>query len=147
MKRRDLEKRLAETPGDRALAARVGGLCVELDRGKRALEVLKPLHDHLADLDEKLRGQVALDYGIALAMDMQWEKSATVLGEAVPKLPDHARINEARLAYGVALVNLGRRTEAREQWQKAAEADPKGRCGERAREFLKRISAEPGGKG
>jgi len=143
---KELEEKLAETPDDRALAARLARLQLQAGRTKRGLELLKPLYEALAELDESMGGDVALDYGAALVLDAQFEAAEGVLNGFVSKFPGHKRAVEARLALGVALANLGKLKEAREQWQKVIDTDPQGQLAEQARSLIQRADDEEGRK-
>jgi len=143
---RELEKKLAETPDDRALAARLARLQLQAGRTKRGLELLKPLYEALTELDEPMRGEVALDYGAALVLDAQFETAEGVLKQFVAEFPEHKRAIEGRVVLGVALANLGKLQEAREQWQKVVDADPEGQFAGQARDLIKRVDDELGKK-
>jgi thioredoxin-like negative regulator of GroEL len=138
----ELERKLAETPGDRSLPARAGGLYLQIGNQKRALELLKPVYDHLSELDEKLRGDAAADYGTALLMDEQFEPAAAALLQFTKQFPAHQRIWQGRFALGFALANLDKLAEARDQWKLVAEGDPHGPYAERARGLVERVNEE-----
>jgi thioredoxin-related protein len=141
-----LEKKLAENPGDRALAVQIGELQIKMGNAKRALELLQPVYEKLGELEESLRAAVLLGYGEALVIDEQFEKGRTVLQEFVTKCPGSKQLADGHFVLGVALANLGKVAEARDEWQKTLTLDPKGPFAEQATAFIERANQELGGK-
>ncbi len=141
-----LEKKLAENPGDRGLAVQIGELQIKMGNAKRALELLQPVYDKLGELEGGLRAAVLLDYGEALVADEQFEKGQPVLQEFLAKCPGSTRLGEAHFVHGVALANVGKVAEAREEWKKTLALDPKGPFAEQAAAFIERANQDLGGK-
>jgi len=127
---------------DPALAHRAGKLYLDLDLADLAAAVLGPLYARLGELEEELRPSILIDYGIALLVGDELEKGEAILQELIGKYPEHPRVWHGRFALGIALANLGKLAEAREQWQMVVEGDPEGPFTERASTFIEQVSRE-----
>ncbi len=129
---------------DPTLAHRAGKLYLESGFPDLAAAVLGPLYEKVEELDEQLRAEVPFDYGIALVLLDELEQAVTVLRAAAEKHPDHRRTPQGRFALGLALANLDKLAEAREQWEKVVESDPEGPFAERARNFIEQVNQQLG---
>ena len=127
---------------DPALAHRAAKLYLDFDLAGLAVAVFGPLYAKLSELEEELHPSILFDYGIALLVDDQLEKGATILQESIGKYPEHPRVWHGRFALGIALANLGKLAEAREQWQTVVDGDPEGPFTERASTFIQQVNRE-----
>ena len=105
----------------------------------RALKLLRPLHESLDRLAEDLRPEVAFDYGIALLAGWQPEQAETVLRDAIGKYAEHDRVWQGRLALGLALADLEKLAEAREEWQAVVNDAPDSPFADRAEQLIEQV--------
>lgn len=97
----ELERQAAESPGDLALARRAAKLYLEvhLDHARKAVALLGPVYEKIDALDEAERPEAALDYGVALLMDGQYEKAKEVIGETLDRYTDPGLAQRAAKLY------------------------------------------------
>jgi thioredoxin-related protein len=119
-----IEKRVAKPEDDLPSALRAGTLYAEIGQPKKALEWLRPVYEHAAELADDQRAEATVAYGTALATDRQYEKAVPVLQEVAEKYPTHPRAREVRFALGLVLAQTGKVAEARAVWQKLVDEKP-----------------------